>query len=283
MDLFRRHFAPGLWSDNSNTPALPDFSPLDRHCAHIPPIARDSFITRQDSLAQTLRALGVSAYVAEPGASAGYYANLTGSHWGLSERPLLLIVQPQEAADGSVRANISILTPAFEKTRARLLPIPSKSRVTYTAWPEDADPFATALQLLPNLEDTIIYVDGNVRTFVTDGLQKAAPNSRVLNAPVEVRRLRERKSSEELDIMKCVNEVSWDFIERSRRLINLIQATVLAIRAARKHMRIGIKESEAKQLVINALTAAGLKDAFSLTLFGGGLLSPPLQVDVLTE
>ena len=48
------------------------------------------------------------------------------------------------------------------------------------------------------------------------------------------------------------------------------QATVLSIRAAREHMKIGIKESEARQLVVSALTAAGLKDAFALTLFGGG-------------
>lgn len=164
----------------------------------------------------------MSAYVAEPGPSAGYYANLTGSHWGLSERPLLLILQPQEAGDGSIRPNVSILTPAFEKSRAKLLPIPIKSGVTYTAWPEDADPFVTALGLLPNLDDTVIYVDGNVRTFITDGLQQAAPNARVVNAPVEVRRLRERKSSEELDIMKCVNEVSWNLIERSRRLTDFM-------------------------------------------------------------
>ncbi|KAI1794518.1 Creatinase/aminopeptidase [Ganoderma leucocontextum] len=257
VDLYYRYFVRRSCSDSRSSSTLPDFSHLQGHCAHIPPISPDSFITRQNSLAQTLHALDVSAYVAEPGASAGYYANLTGSHWGLSERPLLLVVQPQEADDGSVRANISILTPAFEKTRAKLLPIPSKSGVTYTAWPEDADPFATALDLLPNLDDTVIYVDGNVRTFITDGLQKAAPNARVLNAPVEVRRLRERKSSEELDIMKCVNE-----------------ATVLAIRAARKHMRIGMKESEAKQLVISALTAAGLKDAFALTLFGENAALP---------
>ena len=207
VDIFYKYFARNSRSANEGASALPDFSHLAAHCAHVPPIAAESFIARQDALAQTLRSLGAAAYIAEPGASAAFYGNLSGSHWGLSERPLLLIVQPQEAHDGSVRANISILTPAFEKTRAKLLPIPSKSGVTYTAWPEDADPFVTALDLLPDLDDSIIYVDGNVRTFVADGLQKAAPDARVLNAPVEIRRLRERKSSEEIDILKCVNEV----------------------------------------------------------------------------
>lgn len=221
MGLCNKYLVLRSWSGNKSTSTFPDFSYLEGHCAHIPPISLDSFIARQEALAWTLHTLGASAYVAEPGASAGYYANLTGSHWGLSERPLLLIVQPQEADDGSIRANISILMPAFEKTRARLLPIPNKSGVAYTAWPEDADPFATALRLLPNLDDTTVYVDGNVRTFITDGLQKAAPNSRVANAPVEVRRLRERKSSEELHIMKCVNEVGFDPIEWYRSFKNL--------------------------------------------------------------
>ncbi|TBU35812.1 Creatinase/aminopeptidase [Dichomitus squalens] len=257
VDIYYKYIVPGSSSDSKSAQTFPDFSHLAAHCAHIPPIAAESFIARQDALAQTLHSLGAAAYIAEPGASAGFYGNLSGSHWGLSERPLLLIVQPQEAHDGTVRANISILTPAFEKTRAKLLPIPSKSGVTYTAWLEDVDPFATALDLLPDLDDTIIYVDGDVRTFIADGLQRAAPDARVVNAPVEVRRLRERKSSEEIDILKCVNEV-----------------TVLSIRAARKHMKVGIKESEARQLVVRALTAAGLKDAFALTLFGENAALP---------
>ena len=185
----------------------PDFSYLASHCAHIPPISSDSFISRQDSLARTLHSLNAAAYIAEPSASAGFFANLSKSHWGLSERPLLLIIQPQTDEQGTVRANVSVLTPAFEQTRARMLPIPSDAGVTYTAWPEDVNPFATALALVPDLDEAVIYVDGDVRTFVTDGLQKAAPGAKVLNAPVEIKRLRERKSSEELDIMKCVNEV----------------------------------------------------------------------------
>lgn len=42
-----------------------------------------------------------------------------------------------------------------------------------------------------------------------------------------------------------------------------------------------MKESEAKQLVVNALIVAGLKDAFALTLFGGSLLAPPFCVNAL--
>ncbi|OJT14606.1 hypothetical protein TRAPUB_8852 [Trametes pubescens] len=240
-----------------NTPTGPDFSHLASHCAHITPIPSQSYIERQDALARTLRSLNASAYVAEPGASAAYFANISSSHWHLSERPLLLVVQPITDEHGETRANVSVLTPYFEQTRAKLLPIPSDAGVTYTAWPEDHNPYERALSLLPELEGATIYVDGNVRTFVTDGLQKAAPKALVSSAPVEVRRLRERKSTEEIDILKCANE-----------------ATVLAIRAARDHIKIGMRESEAGQLVTSALTAAGLKGGFALTLFGENAALP---------
>ena len=50
-----------------------------------------------------------------------------------------------------------------------------------------------------------------------------------------------------------------------------MKATLIALRTARDKMRIGMRESEARQLVEAELAAEGLKDAFALTLFGGEL------------
>lgn len=184
----------------------PDFSHLAAHCAHVQPIPAASFVARQDALASTLHALGASAYIAEPGANAGFYANLSGAHWHLSERPLLLIITPN--VDGSrVSANVSILTPSFEATRAKLLSIPSSSNITYPEWPEDANPYEVAVSAIPSLQDGTVYVDDKMRQFIVEGLQKATSGSKVLGAPVEIVRLRERKSKEEIEILKCVNEV----------------------------------------------------------------------------
>lgn len=43
----------------------------------------------------------------------------------------------------------------------------------------------------------------------------------------------------------------------------------MAIRAARDRFYIGMHESEARNLVVKALSDAGLKDIWSITLFGG--------------
>jgi hypothetical protein len=45
--------------------------------------------------------------------------------------------------------------------------------------------------------------------------------------------------------------------------------TVLAIRAVRDHMYIGIRESQVRRMMENALSAAGLQNPFALVLFGG--------------
>ncbi|KAI0063463.1 peptidase M24 [Artomyces pyxidatus] len=237
-------------------PAAPPFAHLSAHCAHIPPIAAPAFHQRQRALAATLHALNASVYIAEPGASAQYYANISGRSWHLSERPLLLLVAPRVSADGTVEPRIAVLTPTFEATRARLLPVPAEGAVVYPEWPEDVDPYQVAVDAL-GVGDGTIFVDGSVRHFVVDGLAAAAPSARVLSAPVEIRQLRERKSAEELEIMRCANEV-----------------TVLAIRAVREQLYIGVRESEAHALMDEALAAAGLEGGSSLVLFGENAALP---------
>lgn len=195
-----------LQPDRSHNP--PDFSHLGRHCAHTSPIGAQEFHARQKALAQRLQALNASAYIAEPGANAHFFGNVSKSNWGLSERPLLLIVSPDTANVGQAR--ITVLTPAFEASRAKLLPIPSASNINYVEWAEDRNPYDVALRALAQeqgQDSQRIFVDGDIRHFVVDGLQDAAPSFTIVSAPTEVRSLRERKSQTEIELMKCANEV----------------------------------------------------------------------------
>ena len=190
---------PTVLSAFSSTPT---FAEISGYCSHVPPIPAEEFLERQQQLVDTLLSLNASAYIAEPGPSAHYYANL--SSWGLSERPLLLIISP----DVSSRPNVTILTPAFEESRARLMTIPSRKFVSYATWREEVNPYGVAVSAIPSLTaGRPVFVDGEMRTFVLDGLSKAAPSVPVLPAPVEIQRLRQRKSRRELEIMECANEV----------------------------------------------------------------------------
>ncbi len=163
------------------------------HCSHLGPLLPASeYHARLSALGETLTTLNVSAYLAEPGASALYYVNVSSSHWHLSERPLLLIV------DSSSR--VTVLTPKFEGTRARLLSIPSD--VDWVEWAEDEIPY----KQLPDIEGTV-FVDGSIRHFIVDGLRTAFPKATVVAAPTGIRKLREHKSEGELELLKCANEV----------------------------------------------------------------------------
>ncbi|KAG9225982.1 hypothetical protein CCMSSC00406_0006396 [Pleurotus cornucopiae] len=248
-------------SPASPEPAFPD---LPRHCAAIPPISSAVFEARRNTLAKRLHQLGAAAYIAEPSSSAAYYFNVSDAHWRLSERPLLFVVTPSVSGAnrgrdgmsdaGDISANVSILTPKFEATRAKLLPL---SPSAYIQWAEEEDPFAVLFDALRLPSNSTVFIDGNARLFVADGLQRALPHGQVQNAPLQVVEIRERKTSEEINILKCANE-----------------ATLLAIRATHKRMHIGMHESDARALVAWALAAVGLERAGCLTLFGENAALP---------
>jgi Xaa-Pro aminopeptidase len=235
-----------LWDRSTSSSFLVD-SPLEGYCAAVPGISTAEFAERQSRLGETLHALGGGTFITEPGASASYFGNLSGAHWHLSERPLLLAV--------SADAAVTVLTPAFEASRAKLLPI-AASHVKWVAWPEYADPYATLLQALPaSVRSGPVYVDGAVRHFVATGLAHARAD--VKPAPASVRELRERKSPAELALMACASE-----------------ATVLAIRHVRSKMNIGVRESQVRGWMSDALASAGLTDTWSLVLFGENAALP---------
>ncbi|KAF8840976.1 Creatinase/aminopeptidase [Paxillus ammoniavirescens] len=225
------------------------------HCEAAQPILASEFLQRQHRLALALHKLNASAYIAEPGANALFFGNISDASWHLSERPLLLMVSPL-VRDGEVSAQVTILTPYFEETRAKLLSVPGVD-LTYVAWQEDEDPYTIGVNALPISSGGAVYVDGMIRHFIVDGLAKAAPEVQVLSAPLEITSLRERKSHAEIALLKCVNEV-----------------TVLAIRAVQAQLYIGIRESQVMEMVDDALAAAGLTERWALVLFGENAALP---------
>jgi Xaa-Pro aminopeptidase len=127
------------------------------------------------------------------------------------------------AAHNSAKPETIVLAPKFESSRARQLPVRA-SQLTFVEWEEEENPYHTLLAAL-GLEtddsdsdaDTMtkskratIFVDPMIRKFIADGIQEAAPSTldlKVVSAPKEIRLLRERKEPEEIEILRCANEV----------------------------------------------------------------------------
>ncbi|CAE6407001.1 unnamed protein product, partial [Rhizoctonia solani] len=224
------------------------FEHLASHCAHTSPIPASTFLKRQSTLAQVLKEQHLGAYIAEPGPSATYFTNLSLADWKLSERVFLFVVTPD--------AQVYVLAPKFEQDRARLLEIPSREEVKFILWAEEENPYEVLFRTLGRRnESSGIAVDEGLRLFVAEGLKRAG--MRVDMAPPSVRALREQKGPEEIALMQCANEV-----------------TLLAIRAVRERMYIGIRESQVKRLMSLALSSAGLQNAFALVQFGENAALP---------
>lgn len=241
-----------------NTQSRNPFEHLASHCAHAKPISSAAFVERQAALARVLRQERIGAYVTEPGPSATYFANISLAEWKLSERVFLVVVRPGEGEE----ARVSVLAPEFERDRAGLLAIPAKQPVEFIGWAEEESPYEVLGRALGSGVGRIVADEG-LRLFVYEGLKRRVDASM---APSGVRALRERKGPEELALMRCANEVSWGDL-CGQELMR--QVTLMAIRAVRERMYIGIRESEVKEMMLRALSTARLEKGFALVQFGG--------------
>lgn len=177
-----------------------------------------SYLRRQRRLAHTLLSLDASAYIVEPSPSALYFFNVSSLDWHLSERPFLLALVPlpgssiASAEDGEADFEVFVVTPSFEKTRAQTqlhLALPEDDSVTWLPWEEAQDPF----EALAAHAGAKIYLDHDMRVGMFGDLQTSfervvgSGKVEVLPAAREIRAIRERKDQEELDLLRCANEV----------------------------------------------------------------------------
>lgn len=211
------------------------------------------YTDRLDKLAATLKG---GAWISEPGASVEYYLGAFGPGvWHPSERAFLVAVD----SAGSV----TILTPAFEEGRARLIPLPSDvvKRVTWLSWTESESPYTVLINHLGNKPQ--IVLEAGVRNFVVDGVHSAQkqrgmdPSLPAFDVGSAVASIRERKDEREIGLMRCANE-----------------ATLHAIRKTRMQMYIGISESMTRKILYNEMSHVGLKDYSALVLFGPNAALP---------
>jgi Xaa-Pro aminopeptidase len=160
----------------------------------------------------------VSSPFALAGNSDGF-ADPPRSRRYLSERPWLLVITPSYYN----KSRLSILTPSFEVSRSQRLPFALSSAefdsVSWVAWEEAEDPYATLVSHLEERRATdgvksegwSIHLEENVRQFIASGLAAAVQEKESVEvglATIEVRQQRMRKTKAELKIQRCVARVS---------------------------------------------------------------------------
>ncbi|KAJ9125883.1 hypothetical protein QFC24_002667 [Naganishia onofrii] len=210
----------------------------------------------------------------EPGASSTYYIGIGGHDWHMSERPFLLLIEHQNVATSQrSTAILTVLTPAFEASRAKLLDFPKDIEVRIVEWKEEEDWAQALVRHLdhrvgspsPEAANIHMHFDPAVRTFIAAGIAHAMASHRIGDehefsvdvADPRILSVRERKSAEEIAVLKCANELTME-----------------AIKATKEAMFFGIKESQTVILLSKYFEELGMPGGEGLVLFGENAALP---------
>ena len=160
-----------------------------------PPISATERAARIAKAQRLLQERGLAALIVEPGSTMIYFC---GVHWSLSERPTLLMIPREGAAE--------MVTPAFEESRLNeLLGIPAGIRT----WHEHEDPYALVADWLTarKLASGKIAFDAGVRHFVSNGILRAAPSVVGVSGEPVVDGCRMIKSPAEIALMQAATDI----------------------------------------------------------------------------
>lgn len=225
----------------------PDFSSLEGFCDGLDPIASSEYEVRIEGIRQRLVEAKQGALIVEAGTHMRY---LGGPRWGLSERPLLLVIP--------VEAEPFLLGPVFEAGTLEARQGARRYRVL--GWNEHESPYARVeaeLEAAKIGAKAPLALGGVTRSFIGDGLREAAPKRRVSSALGIIEDQRRVKSAAELALLRRANE-----------------ATKAALSAAARHARPGMHEREFAAIVREAQQRAGLEQIWVLALFGPNAAYP---------
>jgi len=193
------------------------------------PFTKSDFVQRRDNVANALYNEGLEAFVAETTIPLKYFANLT---WSLSERPMLMIIQPtMDPLTKKIQANTTFLVAAFEAGRLGLIDDTAlDTPLSMIIWQEHWDPYRTLLETHFDRAKTSapkIMVEAEIRDFVSRGLAEAGLD--VVGYGGDVEAVRQIKAKKEIEIMRAVNTGTVEAVRAMRKCMSSLAPLPLAL------------------------------------------------------
>jgi len=160
------------------------------------PITDDERRARIEKARRLMAENGLGAIVLEPGTSMAYFVDV---HWGLSERPFLLVIP--------AKGELAYVAPGFEEMRAREL---TKFTNDVRVWQEDEDWGRIVGGVLKDrgVSSGKVGIEERVRFFIADGLRKGAPGVEFVLATPVTAGCRMIKSPAEIALMQRANDIT---------------------------------------------------------------------------
>jgi Xaa-Pro dipeptidase len=198
--------SPAAAQDETPSALPPSIAKLQSRKSEAKPITLEERQQRIERARQLMRENNLEAIVMAAGTSLAYFTNI---HWGNSERLFATIIP--------VKGEPFYVCPAFEEGRAReqIANGPGGNNADVRTWQEDADPYHLAAQGLTDRGISTGSVGMEERTpFVfSDGIAKAAPQTKIVSATPVTAGCRMIKTPHELDLMQLANQVTLQAYE----------------------------------------------------------------------
>jgi Xaa-Pro aminopeptidase len=105
---------------------------------------------------------------------------------------------------------VTILTARFEQARAESVGLPEeiRERTTFVPWLESESPYDILAHHFGREEEWKVILDGQVRSFIAEGLEGAGFHKGAKDEEGRVKEIRERKDEREIGLLRCANQVS---------------------------------------------------------------------------
>jgi Xaa-Pro dipeptidase len=165
------------------------------------PIRGEERQARQEKARSLMEANGLDAILLMEGTSLNYF---TGIRWWGGERLFAMVLPAKGTA--------FYVCPGFEEGRAReqIAQAPEGTQADVRIWQEDENPYQRVAQGLKdrNALTGRIGIEETVRFVFREGLEKAAPQAKLLSATPVTAGCRMIKSAAELDLMRLANQVT---------------------------------------------------------------------------
>jgi Xaa-Pro dipeptidase len=209
----------------------------------IKPITKEEYLQRQEQARKLMAENNIDAIFMEGGTSLDYFS---GARWGRSERLFgMLLPKKGEAI---------FISPKFEESRAK----EQTGNAKLFCWEENESPFELLGKIMKDLGMTTatIGLEETVRYFVTEGLQKTIPDSKIVSASVVTAGCRGIKSDHEIELMQIANDMTME-----------------VYKAAVKQLEAGMGEHEFGNIITQLFSEFGVGGG-ALVLFGEASAHP---------
>ncbi|HZM99898.1 MAG TPA: aminopeptidase P family N-terminal domain-containing protein, partial [Pyrinomonadaceae bacterium] len=185
--------APEPQQQGSLPPAIRQ---LRRMTDDVVPITLEERKVRIEKAQRLMREQRIDAIYLEPGSSMTYF---TGMRWGTSERMFAAVIP--------ARGELAWVCPKFEEERAREL---IKMGTDIRTWEEDESPYKRVAEIFRDrgVRTGTVGMEERVRFFLFDGIRKAAPALKYVDATPITAGCRMFKSPTELALMQKANDIT---------------------------------------------------------------------------